>query len=91
MTHVFNLSNVHFCGVHFCGIEGNTIFGVGSGDGPVWLEQRRFMLKHLSDLGMGNKDTMEDVIEQEAEQYVDIMLRNEGPIKSKVSEYKSHI
>ncbi len=36
----------------------------------MWQEQRRFMLKTLSDLGMGKRDTMEEVIRQEAEQVV---------------------
>ena len=36
------------------------------------------MLKSLSDLGMGKRDTMEDVIEQEAEQLADKFKGSKG-------------
>ncbi len=43
------------------------------------------MAKNLSDLGVGNKDTMEDIIEQEAEQMAETFKKNNGaPFKSKV-------
>ncbi|XP_018027005.1 cytochrome P450 2L1-like isoform X3 [Hyalella azteca] len=38
--------------------------------GSVWTENRRFMLRHLRDLGMG-KTALEDSIQQEAEMLVD--------------------
>ncbi|XP_018027004.1 cytochrome P450 2L1-like isoform X2 [Hyalella azteca] len=44
--------------------------GVIGSHGSVWTENRRFMLRHLRDLGMG-KTALEDSIQQEAEMLVD--------------------
>ncbi|XP_047738360.1 cytochrome P450 2L1 isoform X3 [Hyalella azteca] len=44
--------------------------GVINSHGPVWTENRRFMLRHLRDLGMG-KTALEGSIQQEAEMLVD--------------------
>ncbi len=43
------------------------------------------MLKNLSDLGMGNRDTMEDVIEQEVEQIAESFKQKKSkPMNSRV-------
>ena len=34
-------------------------------NGQAWVEQRKFMFQNMSNLGMGKKDTMEDIISQE--------------------------
>ncbi len=66
-------------------ILGELVYGVVSGEGPEWYEQRKFMLKTLTDLGMGKKDVMEDIISEEAEQLVDLLKPRAGTkIKSKV-------
>ena len=39
-------------------------------EGPDWQEQRRFMLKQLSDLGVGKSDQMEDIISDECRDMV---------------------
>ncbi len=58
---------------------------MASSEGPIWTEQRKFMAKNLSDLGMGNKDTMDEVIEQEAEQMAETFKKTNGSlINSKV-------
>ncbi|KAF2363761.1 Cytochrome P450 [Trinorchestia longiramus] len=44
--------------------------GVIDSDGPAWSENRRFLLRHLRDLGMG-KTTLEDSIHDEAAMLVD--------------------
>ncbi len=36
------------------------------------------MLKSLSDLGMGNRDTLEDIIEQEASQFASLAKKKQG-------------
>ena len=60
--------------------------GVVMSEGKEWYDQRRFMLKSLSDLGMGKRDTMEEIIEQESRQLADLFKLKEGqPLKSRVS------
>ncbi|KAF2363760.1 Cytochrome P450 [Trinorchestia longiramus] len=44
--------------------------GVINSDGPRWVENRRFLLRHLRDLGMG-RTTLEDSIHDEAAMLVD--------------------
>ncbi|KAA0184887.1 Cytochrome P450 CYP3213A, partial [Hyalella azteca] len=44
--------------------------GIINSHGSVWAENRRFMLRHLRDLGMG-KTALEGSIQQEAEMLVD--------------------
>ncbi len=39
-------------------------------EGPDWQEQRRFMLKQLSYLGVGKSDQMEDIISDECRDMV---------------------
>ncbi len=64
---------------------GDLVYGVVSGEGPEWYEQRKFMLKTLTDLGMGKKDFMQDIISEEVEQTVQILRSREGTrIKAKV-------
>jgi hypothetical protein len=54
-------------------------------EGQTWQDQRRFMLRNLSDLGMGKKDTMEDVIWNDAAQITAKIAASEGkPFLSKV-------
>ena len=36
------------------------------------------MLKNLSDLGMGNRDTLGDIIEQEASQFASLTRKKKG-------------
>ncbi len=55
----------------------------------MWSEQRKFMLKHLSDLGMGKGDTMAGVIEQEAEQILERLTDREGmSLPSQVPQFQ---
>ncbi len=44
--------------------------GVVPALGRTWQEQRRFMIRHLSDLGMGRTHNMEEVIGQECDDLV---------------------
>lgn len=47
-------------------------------DGPIWREQRRFMLRYLRDYGFGRRsDHLENIINEELINLVDI-IRN-GP------------
>ncbi len=75
-----------------CFPAGEFIYGVASSEGQTWYQQRRFMLKSLSDLGMGKRDTMEDIIEQEAEQLAEFFKKKEGMvITSRVRNGKSKL
>ncbi|KAA0184151.1 Cytochrome P450 CYP3213A7 [Hyalella azteca] len=49
--------------------------GVIHSHGSVWTENRRFLLRHLRDLGMG-KTALEGSIQQEAEMLVDHLDKN---------------
>jgi hypothetical protein len=51
-------------------------------DGPFWVEQRRFSLRHLRDLGFGKK-SLEGIIIDEAEELIK-RLQGDG---FKVSTY----
>ncbi len=67
------------------GEDGSSVMNVTLAEGTLWTDMRKFMLKSLSDLGMGNRDTMEDVIDQEAQQITRVLEQNEGqPMLSKV-------
>ncbi len=47
------------------------------------------MLKSLSDLGMGNRDTLEDIIEQEASQFASLAKKKQGQqLTSRVKSIK---
>jgi hypothetical protein len=48
--------------------------GVSTTTGWVWREQRKFMLKHLSDLGMAKKNTLESLIGEECQELVNALL-----------------
>nr|APH81370.1 cytochrome P450 CYP3028A1 [Tigriopus kingsejongensis] len=43
------------------------VFGVGSSNGPVWAEQRKFMHINLNRVGMGKAKELEEIVEQEVE------------------------
>lgn len=58
------------------------MLGIATSEGNIWYEQRKFIVKNLSDLGMGKRDTMEDVIDQEADQLVDLMRHFTGNRKN---------
>jgi len=61
---------------------------VAVSEGQVWHDQRRFMLRILSDLGMGKKDSMENAIWNDAQQIVEKMKEEDGkPIQVKVGHY----
>ena len=63
------------------------ISGVGITEGTIWSEQRRFMLKSLTDLGMGKKQAMENIIGEEMELLAEhISTTNEQPVDVKVRE-----
>jgi hypothetical protein len=51
----------------YLGVLTGTVFS----NGKVWQEQRKFMHATLNDLGMGRRDTMETIIEQETSSLVD--------------------
>ena len=53
----------------------NKYLGVFFSDGPFWLEQRRFTLRHLRDFGFGKK-SMGDIIAEEVEDAIQEMSRN---------------
>jgi len=59
-------------------LVGEAIEGVVVSEGASWTEQRRFMVKNLTELGMGKKDTMENVIWNDAQQIVESLMRQEG-------------
>lgn len=48
--------------------------GVLLTDGPLWVEQRRFILRHLRDFGFG-KNNMATIIEEEARYLVDNLMK----------------
>ncbi len=78
---LLQITNYHF-------YLGEHKFGPLVSDGQIWQEQRKFVVRNLSDLGMGKRDTMEDVIEQEAEQLAETWKKTKGsPIKSRVIYY----
>ena len=52
--------------------EGN-VPGVTASNGKVWKEHRNFMLGNLSDLGMGRKDTVGDIVEQETTECINLL------------------
>jgi len=53
-------------------------------EGKEWMEQRKFILQHLGNLGMGKRDTMEEVIGQEAQALAEsIRVGQPVPVKVK--------
>ena len=61
------------------------LYGIVSAEGQEWYDQRKFMFKCLSDLGMGKRDTMEEVIEQESRSLGELFKTKKGqPINSRV-------
>ena len=71
------------------GPNNEPLHGVTGSEGLVWTEMRKFMLKNLSDLGMGKNDTMEDIIQQEACQIVKRFKDLNGThVKSKVQFFQ---
>ncbi len=68
-------------------LAGRQILSVAKANGAEWWEQRRLVLRHLTDLGMGKRDTMEDIIGQEAQQVVRTFGKKNGSmIEMSVSE-----
>ncbi len=45
-------------------LAGKEILGLAKANGRDWSDQRKFMLRRLGDLGVGKRDTMEEVIGQ---------------------------
>jgi len=43
-------------------------------EGPFWVEQRRFTLRHLRDFGFGKK-SVENVIREEAEDLFETVFK----------------
>ena len=54
------------------GINGRTL-GIIDTEGSTWVEQRRFALKHLRDLGFGRK-ALDSVMNEEADQVIDRLI-----------------
>ena len=48
----------------FVPFSGKEILGLAKANGRDWSDQRKFMLRRLGDLGVGKRDTMEEVIGQ---------------------------
>lgn len=62
------------------------ISGIFFTDGPMWKEQRRFVLRHLRDYGFGRRfQDLELVINEELKDMIDIMKN--GPKYSHEEEY----
>ena len=51
------------------GINGRSL-GIIDTEGSTWIEQRRFALKHLRDLGFGRK-ALDSIMIEEADQVID--------------------
>ncbi len=69
--------------------SGQPILGTGFSDGKLWNDQRKFLMKTLSNLGMGKKDTMQDIVEQEADEFAGTLKRRRGqPVQSRVRTSK---
>ena len=51
--------------------------GVVASDGPEWMEQRRFTLRHLRDFGFG-KNTGEELITNEVKEFIQALDKNVG-------------
>ena len=51
--------------------------GIITTDGQVWIEQRRFALKHLKDFGFG-KVGLHGVIQEEVEDLVKLLSKVEN-------------
>lgn len=78
-------------------INHKTIFvpGVLVVDGPLWVEQRRFILRHLRDLGFGKTD-MTVLIEDESKRLVEywrdlIARKNVGSKEDRFSQIQDNI
>ena len=52
--------------------EGEVV-GIGLGSGQKWRDNRRLMMSELKTMGVGDKNKMEMIIEEEAEQFCDIL------------------
>jgi hypothetical protein len=50
-------------------------------DGPFWVEQRRFSLRHLRDLGFG-KRSLEGIILDEAEELIKRVQSNDIQVRT---------
>jgi hypothetical protein len=59
---------------------GASLTGFFFTDGPYWVEQRRFTLRHLRDLGFGKK-SLEGIILDEAEVLIKKLQYNEIQVK----------
>ena len=72
-----NLSSIkgrpkHYWHEHIKGYHGRNL-GITNSDGPKWVEQRRFTLKHLRDLGFGRK-TLDSFMVQEVDVVIDKLI-----------------
>jgi len=71
--------------MHRHNFQGRNLLSVGLSEGKEWLEQRRFMVKNLSDLGVGKKERMDVAIRRDAEELVQYLVKRSGmTIQSKV-------
>lgn len=53
------------------------------------MEQKKFMTKSLAVQGIGNKDHMQDIMEEEAEKHIANLRKMSGqPISTKASQTK---
>ncbi len=59
---------------------GNPIRGIVHSEGQIWMDHRKYMLKTLSNLGMGNRDVLEEIIEEEAAQFASLIKKKKGHI-----------
>ncbi len=59
-------------------LSGRKIVSVAKASGAEWWDQRRYILRTLGDLGMGKRDTMEDIIGQESRSIIQTMLASKG-------------
>ncbi len=53
---------------------GEYVYGVNRASHEKWSEQRKFMVKTLNELTTGDRDGMDDVIGQEAEDLANMLI-----------------
>ena len=63
--------------------ESNNISGIAFSQGQLWKDNRRLFVSTLASMGMGNKNVMETIIEEEVADFCAILKTRVVTSKSK--------